>query len=146
MEAPAVLKGMHTTPANAQEIGQLSDFFGERQGKLLAYGNIPGLHYVFGMGPVLSNLWPDLDSYPAGQMREELAAAQERGDFPAVVVSGEIRDRLRDGAGNEAGSGADPDGAESKEEMLREFLTENGYRAVHEQGRFTVYETAGQSK
>ena len=143
MEAPATIKGMHTTPANAQEIAQIADYFADHQGKLLAYGNIPGLHYVLSMEPVLSNLWPDLDSYPAAQMQEELAAAQERGDFPAIVVSGEMKDRLQLEKDNPSESGPDPTGTPDKAEMLKEFLTENGYRAVHEQARFTVYETAG---
>ena len=77
-------------------------------------GEVPGVHYLLDSAPVLSNLWPDLDSYPVEQMAQELAGCDSH---PLVVV--------RKGANVPAGSPK-----EEKEKLLAAFLEREAYETV----------------
>ena len=142
IEDNAYLRGMHTTPDNAGSLAELQSFLGAggwlpegsareesaqggsaREVQLLTFGNAPGLHVVFGLRPALSTTWPDLDSFPAEELRKELQALEAAGIRPLVI--------LRSSAAAYATS-------ESKREMLRAFLRRGDYTEIKVNEEYTV--------
>lgn len=51
-------------------------------GSLLPLAMRPGLHFLLDMPPGLTHAWPDLDTYPAVQMKEEL---EQLGEGTVVI-------------------------------------------------------------
>lgn len=75
IENSYILKGMKTRSLNADQLTGLLGYAGQNglSGRpLITFGNAPGLHFLLDMPPGLTHAWPDLDTYPAEQMKEEL--------------------------------------------------------------------------
>ena len=75
VENSAILTGMKTRAENAESLSGLADYAENHSlaGRdLIAFGSAPGLHFILDMPPGISHCWPDLDTYPAAQMKEEL--------------------------------------------------------------------------
>lgn len=127
------LAGMETREENAEllegllALAEEEDWMGTTP--LLAMGDVPGLHYVLEMPWALSHGWPDLDTYPAAKMEEELDAMRESGRLPVLMIRPKAE---------EARSSAE----NRKYELLWQFMTENGYRETARVGECQVY-TAG---
>lgn len=126
----AVLVGMRTQEGNAENLSGLTGYAAANglQGQsLITFGNAPGLHFLLDMPLSISHAWPDLDTYPEGQMEEELSALQTQ---PVVIVYKE--------------HGELP--AESgKWNALQLFLSEKEYILNFENEGYRVY-TAGHTK
>ncbi|MCR5249657.1 MAG: hypothetical protein K6E50_03535 [Lachnospiraceae bacterium] len=125
---PAPLEGIRTTEGHAEALKGLSAALGKREGTLLTYGDIPGLHYALGLASAVSTSWPDLESYPRAQYESELAAVSGRGERPLVILSAQA-DALQ---GDEAGE---------KLSLLREFLYNGAYVKTYGNEEFAVYES-----
>ena len=125
-----MLAGMRTQEGNARNLSGLIGYAKENglQGRsLITFGNAPGLHFLLDMPLSISHAWPDLDTYPEGQMEEELPALQTE---PVVIVYKE--------------HGELP--AESgKWNALQLFLSEKEYILDFENEGYRVY-TAGHIK
>lgn len=90
VEGSKALAGMYTNEENAEMIAGILDAAAENgwdsETGLLAAGDVPGLHYVLDMPWALSHGWPDLDTYPAAKMEEDLEALAEAGNLPVVII------------------------------------------------------------
>lgn len=140
-----VLRGMHTTEENAAELTGLISFLqadrtkepGEEDHPLTAicFGNIPGIHYIAQVEPALSTTWPDLDSYPAAWMEEELmqvSTGRRGAGLPMIILS--------DRAG-EAGYASE----EEKLFMLQDYMSARHYEEKYRGPGYTVYCPPGSS-
>lgn len=105
---------------------------------LIAWGPIPGLHYVQDVPPALSTFWPSLDSYSGDDMFDELMAMMAAKKHPVVIASAEEAEII---SGIMAGSKpADGESAiAGKRLVLGGFLIMNGYEEVFSNAEFTVY-------
>ncbi len=125
------LNGMYTTPANAASLSALGERLREQEltgEKLIVFGNAPGLHVIFGMEPSLSTTWPDLDSYPSGEMEAELSLLASSGELPVVIVHR-----------TETESVSSP----GKRELLRNFLAAGEYEETDADEEYTVMVPVG---
>lgn len=129
----AYLAGMKTTPDNAEALSGLSgatEQYGLTGKKLLTYGNVPGLHVILGMEPALSNTWPDLDSYPVAQLKEDLQALDEAEICPVIII----------GKRDSAQALEEPDTpAGQKAVLLTDYMEEGAYSLVYENEEFALY-------
>lgn len=127
------LAGMQTTPANAAALSGLSEAtkqYGLTGKKLLTFGNVPGLHVILGMEPALSNTWPDLDSYPVEQLREDLAALDAEEVCPVIII----------GKHDSAMTLEEPDTpAGQKAALLTAYMEEGAYSLVYENEEYALY-------
>ena len=105
---------------------------------LIAWGPVPGLHYVLDVPPALSNLWPSLDSYSGDDMFDELMAMMAVKKHPVVIASAEEAEII---SGIMAGSkpAEDESAIAGKRLVLGGFLIMNGYEEVFSNAEFTVY-------
>ena len=132
VENSVILTGMKTRAENAESLSGLADYAENHSlaGRdLIAFGSAPGLHFILDMPPGISHCWPDLDTYPAAQMKEELDGLASSGqELPVVIVYKE--------------NGEVPEETE-KWELLTGFLEEGGYGLRYENGGYRVYESGG---
>ncbi|HJC25690.1 MAG TPA: hypothetical protein H9761_18675 [Candidatus Eisenbergiella merdavium] len=129
VENSDILTGMRTRKENAESLSGLSAFAKEQSlagTSLITFGSAPGLHFILDMPPGISHCWPDLDTYPAAQMEEELKGLlASGGTLPAVIVYKE--------------NGELPAQTE-KWEVLTGYLEEGGYGLLYENSGYLVYE------
>ncbi len=132
VENSAILTGMKTRAENAEGLSGLADYAKSNSlagRSLITFGSAPGLHFILDMPPGISHCWPDLDTYPAAQMQEELDGLAASGqELPVVIVykeNGELPEETR------------------KWEILTHFLAEGGYGLRYENVGYQVYESGG---
>ena len=132
VENSAILTGMKTRAENAEGLSGLADYANAHSlagRSLITFGSAPGLHFILDMPPGISHCWPDLDTYPAAQMQEELDGLAASGqELPVVIVykeNGELPEETR------------------KWEILTGFLAEGGYGLRYENVGYQVYESGG---
>ena len=128
-----IMAGMHTTAENGESLTALQSFLETekdsnnadgQQRTFLVFGDAPGLFYLLELTPALTTTWPDLDSYPAGWMEEELEQLEE----PPVLI-------LHNGG---EASGVH---ASEKLELLMDYADRNRYRTVYDAKGYTVLES-----
>lgn len=127
VENSSLLKGMYTTPENAEELSALISYVDEQnlQGEsLLVLGNAPGLHYILDMPSATSHGWMDLGTYAAAQMEEELKDAALKS--PLIIWREEEKTET-DGEG------------EQKAALLHQYIEENEYTLAEEAGSYRIY-------
>ncbi len=120
--------GLATSAENAETLDELYDFFagsGLLGDKVILFGDIPGISYVFDLEPALDTAWPDLDSYTTEKFDEQLlAVSQSEESVPTVIVSAQL-----------------PEYANTlkKYDILMDYIANHDYNKVFENERFTVY-------
>lgn len=128
VENSVILRGMRTREENAEGLSGLTSFVQDAalEGKtLITFGNAPGLHFILDMPPGISHCWPDLDTYPAGQMQEELDGLRASGEaLPVVIIYKE--------------NGELPENTE-KWECLADYLEKCSYALLYENSGYQVY-------
>lgn len=143
IEKNAVLKGMVTNAPLAEAIEGLTEFV-EREDlsdkSVILYGQIPAVSYMLDMPPAISTSWPDLASYSYEVMAEDmekLRAGTVEGERPLIIL-GEGPERQVRGeqlTETEAASYM----LNEKWEMIYDYMVEQGYEKVYENGMFYVY-------
>ena len=119
-----VLAGMKTQEINAVNLSGLLGYAEENGLKgrsLITFGNAPGLNFLLDMPLSITHGWPDLDTYPAQQMEEELLGLQEE---PAVIIYKEHGELPEESA---------------KWDALQLFLSEKEYILTYENDGYQVY-------
>ncbi len=121
--------GMYTTEMNAESLSELYDFLCEEElsdKELLQFGKAPGLSYLFRMEPAIFSTWPDLDSNTTEKFSDALTELSENSDedLPVVIVNPDFEGEVN---------------AESKYDLLLDFIEKQKYNRVFENGRFEVY-------
>lgn len=128
-----VLEGIMMSEERAGWMQELSDHVKEEklEGKdAIVYGYAPSLLYYLSLKPVIGS-WPDLDSYPASLMREDMDRLKKRidtgdSDCPVVMIDNENIDEQREN---------NPE----KWSILDDFMTGYGYSETFSTGRFSMY-------
>ena len=130
------LSGGKTNAQNARALQDVVDYAEEngwdedaaRGRRMITFGDVPGFCWLFGMPSALSHDWPDMNTYPAEKMKEELLEIPSRSSAPPAVIV-------------EAGNVdlEEPQEAE-KWEALQSFLKESGYECRMDNGTYQIYE------
>ena len=134
-----VLAGMRTTKQNAVNLQGLNDYLVENglMGEdVLLYGNVPSVSFYFGMKPVISTTWPDLDSFSNEKFEVEMDSVKKN-NLPIVIMDTVTRENLYAYAEQEQVSS----NWEKKIKKLYSFLAENGYVESYSNDEFVVYES-----
>ncbi|MFI3199922.1 MAG: hypothetical protein R3Y54_00165 [Eubacteriales bacterium] len=85
------LQGMYTDEIRANSIEELYEFLKEQErldAELVTLGNLPALHYYFGMSAYLTTAWIDLDSYSNIMFLQDMDMRrrnEETDDFVLIV-------------------------------------------------------------
>jgi len=126
IERNDILKGMRTNAKNANNIQELNDFITQfadlsNDGGLILFGNIPALSYYLNRPSVISNAWPDLDTFSTTQFIKELENIHNR---PIIIINAQLSDRLSNS---------------EKKQHLDIFIEKNNYTEVFRNPQFIVY-------
>lgn len=123
-------RGMRTTVDKKAQLETLGGYLTENEltdKKVLLYGDIPAISYIFDMEPAVYTTWADLASNPLERLREDLAAITQ--DYPVVIVSKQTGDLLEKGRPFE----------DAKLQCIFDFLEKGGYTCTYSQDGFCVY-------
>lgn len=125
------LAGVKTNAANAQSLQDVVDFVNENLGEqwrtVITFGDVPGFSWLFDMPSALSHDWPDMNTYPAAKMQEDLDGIRRMdGALPVVMIRQE---------------NIDFESAQevAKWQMLQEFLQEYNYVPALDNGTYQIY-------
>ncbi|MCL2052207.1 MAG: hypothetical protein FWG91_10860 [Lachnospiraceae bacterium] len=118
-----ILRGMRTTAENARSLQELNDFLLDFIEKydLILYGDIPALSYYLNRPSVISNAWPDLDTFSTAQFKRELDGISHR---PVIIVNARLSERKA---------------LADKKAYLDEFIDENDYQEIFRNAQFIVF-------
>lgn len=122
---------MATTAYNADSINELYVALEDQNildRKVVFFGSVPGLSYIFDMEPAINTVWPDLDSYSTSKFRDELSKLSPSGADTPIVIMGQ---NLPEYANIDA-----------KRDILMDYIASNDYNKVFESDRFAVYVSA----
>ncbi|MCR5156923.1 MAG: hypothetical protein K6C96_09610 [Butyrivibrio sp.] len=121
------VSAMATTKDNADSLNELGKAIkdnGLSDRKVILFGGVPGLSYIFDMEPAINSVWPDLDSYSVQKFDDELMKLSTSEEQPVIII------------GNEP---ADYAGIQVKNDILLDYITNHDYNKVFENNRFTVF-------
>ena len=123
----AKVRAMYTTAENAKELDELYDFLsanGFLDRKVILFGDIPGIAYVFDMEPAIDTAWPDLDSYSKDKFQKQLDISADGDERALVVTSTRLPEYVN---------------TLDKYDILLDYIGVNDYNKVFENERYTVY-------
>lgn len=145
---PEKAAGVYTNMENGALLEELAAFI-EEEGltgrDMIAYGELPGLHYLLDMPPALSTGWPDLDSYRMAEYARDMAAVESDiragKEPPVIIVSSGIAAYWSDDgeAINWFGVDMGKMAEDEKLRILRDFVSECGYVERFGNARYVVY-------
>ena len=121
------VSAMATTKDNADSLNELGKAIkdnGFTDRKVIFFGGVPGLSYIFDMEPAINSVWPDLDSYSVQKFDDELMKLSASEEQPVIIIVNEP---------------ADYAGIQAKYDILLDYITNHDYNKVFENSRFTVY-------
>ncbi len=123
------LEGMYTNKENADEVKELCRIIEECEpDELILYGNCPGLTYLTKIPSGMSSSWSDLDSNPVSMIKNDLENIKGRlgGNYRVVAV---IRNE-------------EPisESYIKKRTEIENFIDEQGFTLIMDDGEFMVYE------
>ena len=126
LDIPKV-SSMVTTSYNAETLTDLYSALGDNElleDKVLLFGTVPGLAYIFDLEPAIDTTWPDLDSYYYMNFDSELLGLDTAGETPTVILGKDSPDISSD---------------KSKYDTLMDFIDNHDYNIVFESDRFIVF-------
>lgn len=143
IENNAILKGMVTNAPLAEAVEELTEYIEAEKlsdKSVILYGQIPGVSYMLDMPPAISTSWPDLASYHYEVMAEDMEKLREQtseAERPLIILGSGPERWIR---------GEELTEAELVQYMINEkwfmlcdYMAEQGYERVFENGMFTVY-------
>ena len=146
-----VLKNIRMDSQKAQWMSELSEYANEDELKgkeVILYGKIPALSYYLQM-PAAFNPWSDLDSYSPEVMERELAGLEglirEKGaEKPVIILENAHALYLEEKAGSLSlfplsEKTRQTMAADSKWNLLMEFMENLGYEQTFRNEKFAVY-------
>lgn len=127
------VSGMVTSGQNAGTLDELYNALKEKDlldEKVILFGGVPGLSYIFDMEPGIDTAWPDLDSYSVSKFDSQMMSFVE-GDphLPVVIIGSNMADYAN---------------LSTKYDILMDYIVYHDYNKVFESDRYTVY--ASESK
>lgn len=133
LQCSSVLSGLKTTAEKKQALEGLDDFLYDNalnKERVILYGDIPAIAYIFDMEPAVFTTWADLDSNSIELLERDLTALYRNGEAPVVIV-GKRAVAVREQLGK----------ADKKYETLNQFMEASGYQKVYENSLFEVFST-----
>ena len=122
------VSGMVTTGDNKSSLDELYGALSDNElleEKVLLFGAVPGLSYIFDLEPAINTVWPDLDSYSTAKFDEQLMELSvSDGKMPTVIVGKELPEYAN---------------INEKYEILLDYISVHGYNKVFESDRFVVF-------
>jgi len=134
-----ILSGIKTTEENAKNLQGLNDYLMAKDienAKALLFGDVPALAFYFGLEPVLSSTWPDLESFSHEKFSEEMDVLALEDSLPIVITDVITKESLITYPDEEEGN----TNREKKLIKLRDFLENNHYKESYSNEAFVVYE------
>ena len=122
-------KGLVTTADNYSELKELKASLEDNDlmdRKVLTFGEIPGIPYIFDIEPAINTTWPDLDSYSVGSFDEALSSLDASKEAAPTIMIGY---KENDGYANFS----------VKYDKLMDYIGKHDYNKIFESDRFTVY-------
>lgn len=148
VKTPEKAAGVYTNMENGALLEELA-VFTEEEGlagrEMIAYGELPGLHYLLDMQPALSTAWPDLDSYRMAEYTRDMEALETAGKVgeepPVIIVSSGIAAYWSDDgeAINWFGVDMEKMAGDEKLRILWDFVSDHGYAECFGNARYVVY-------
>ncbi len=119
-----VLSGVKTTQDKKAALEGLDDFLyesGLNGERVILYGNIPAISYIFDMEPAIFTTWADLESNGISQLTEDLDALYAEGETPLVIIGTQILEK------------------DAKYEEIYAFAEKSGYETLYVNDMFEVW-------
>ena len=121
-------KHMITTQYNAETLEELSAVLNDNDlldTKVILFGGIPGISYIFDMEPAIDTTWPDLDSYSIQNFDNQLMdLSVSKEPTPTVIIGKDMADYANIGM---------------KYDILMDYIINHDYNKVFEGERFMVF-------
>ena len=121
-------KHMLTTQYNAETLEELSAVLNDNDlldTKVILFGGIPGISYIFDMEPAIDTTWPDLDSYSIQNFDNQLMdLSVSKEPTPTVIIGKDMADYANIGM---------------KYDILMDYIINHDYNKVFEGERFMVF-------
>ena len=129
------VEGQVTTAYNQETLMELqtalsgNDLLGK---KVILFGGVPGLSYIFDMPPAIDTVWADLDSYKVSHFDEQLVKLSTSDEpEPVVIIGSDLRDYAN---------------ISEKYDILLDYIAMHDYNKVFENERFAVYASNAESE
>lgn len=116
--------GMRTTVDKAQNLQELGGYLEANdllRKRVILYGNIPSVSYIFGLEPAVYTTWIDLDSNSSVRFAQEL---QQLSAEDVIVIT----------------AAQSEDGNTQKQMLLKNWMDANGYADTFRNEAFVVYQ------
>ena len=119
---------MVTTDYNAETLDELQQVLLDEKlmdTKVILFGGIPGIAYLFDMEPAIDTTWPDLDSYAIKNFDDQLMEISvSDAPTPTIIVGKEMAEYSNIG---------------TKYDILLDYIVNHDYNKVFESDRFIVF-------
>lgn len=142
-------RGMRTTVDKAAFLEELGGYLakeGLADRKLILYGEIPALSYLFDMEPAIYTTWADLPSNDLKRLVEGLdrntAEIAAGADKPLIIVTSQIGAYLTedDKGMNLLGTDREKLAADKKLAAIADYIEENGYLNTYDSEAYCVFQ------
>lgn len=123
-------KNMYTTVDKKEELEALGGYLTQNhltEKKVLLYGEIPAISYIFDMEPAVYTTWADLRSNTLERLQADLDAITT--DYPVVIVTDAIGQELS----------GDTSYVDEKLDAIAQFLSRGNYQCGYAQKGYYVY-------
>ena len=140
-----VLRGMLTSSQKAYMLESVTKYAKESGliGKeVILYGNIPAMSCFLQMPAALSTSWPDLATYQAETMEQEIAQLEGQNENPVVILSAAVGAWLTEDAQEMSKKGISIDTYKDDEKiaLIRTFINHSRYQETFANDEFVIYE------
>ena len=123
-------KGMYTTVDKKDNLEALGGYLTDNEltgKKVLLYGEIPAISYIFDMEPAVYTTWADLRSNTLDRLQADLDEITS--DYPIVIVTDTTGNALQDAQTSE----------DKKLQAIAGFLQRGNYECTYSQNGYCVY-------
>ncbi len=130
LESTDTADGLMTTAAQKEAIEALDSFLAQNSltsKRIITFGDVPALSYIFDMMPAASTTWADLDSNSLSELTASLEGIKE--DYPIIII----------GAGAEGQKRPNLEIWQQKLNAIESFINENRYAQIYSNDEFIVY-------
>lgn len=129
-----VVKGIRTEAQSAKCLQELNDYLDQnnlKHQKAICYNDTPGLFFYMEEECALSHSWPDLDSFPTGELKEDLKELENEGVCPLFFGKADQKNYL---------TAHLSDLEKEKDKLFAEFLRNNQYEIVFRNEKYVLYQ------
>lgn len=130
------VNGMVTDVEKADALESLGGYLEKhKKKKIVLFGNIPGISYIYDLQPAIFTTWPDLDSNEIQRLEADLGKTDIKNTI--VILSREAAENIFCEQESERNQ---------KEQILLNYITEHALHKAFENELFVVYCEEGETK